>query len=183
MRFSLLALIGFVALAAVGCAALVNANDAWLVAVSTVTFAIVTAAIIVGLLGHGTSRAFAVGVAVASLAFLLLIYFGLANENSGSGHIGTTRALNRVYSAAATEMPGSPTTGPPPVMYYPPAPNAPTGQPAFNTYTLSGGTLTITSLTMPARDYFMQIGQQLWALLIGCLGGVFASWLWRRRAT
>src|SRR5438105_2144431 len=139
MRFSLLALIGFVTLAAIGCAALVDASELWLATVSTGTFVIVATAVLVGLYGQATGKAFGGGFAICSLAYLALAW-----TTYGRNMFLTEWLLIDLHRAVATRT----NTG---------------------------------VIIRPHAGYFMPIGQQLWALLIGCLGGLLASYLCQRR--
>src|SRR5207248_2376563 len=96
---------------------------------------------------------------------------------TGTDHLVTTWLLSELHGAIAHEVPPSnpiPTNGGffsvDPILQL---------TPGFIGAS-SLGTLNVVSYT-PDHDDFMQIGQQLWALLIGCLGGVLASYVWRRR--
>jgi hypothetical protein len=184
-RFSLRGLIGFVALVAVGCAALVNASELWLVAVSTVTFSIVTLAIIVGLFGSGSTRAFAGGFAVGLLAYLSLVFYILRGEIDTMGHIATSRVLKHLYDVTANEIPLTPgmVVGGMGGMGGMSGVGGGMGGMSGGMGGIGGGMgggamaagIKTLSILTPDLDHFMQIGQQLWALVIGCLGGAFAS--------
>ena len=69
MRFSILTLLGLVAVAAVGCAALLNANDVWAEVCYSVTFITLLVAFVAGLILRGGTRAFCIGFAVFGLAY------------------------------------------------------------------------------------------------------------------
>jgi len=105
----------------------------------------------VALFGHGSAKAFAGGFAVCLLGYLSLIYLVLDHENGGMGRVVTTRALKLLHTAVATEVRSTP----PPTSFF-------------------GGRMVTYQ---PDHDQFMQVGQQLWALLIGLMGGWLASCL------
>jgi hypothetical protein len=74
MRFSILTLLGLVAVAATGTAALLNANDFWAKASYSIGFVTLLVAVIAGLTLRDGARAFWVGFAVSELRSLVTSY-------------------------------------------------------------------------------------------------------------
>ena len=72
-RFSLAALLAIVTMAAVGCAALVEATDVWRQATLTLTVLILLTAALVALVGRG-QRGAAVGFALFGWSYLVLAF-------------------------------------------------------------------------------------------------------------
>ena len=68
MRFSILTLLGLVAVAAVGCAALLNANEMWASIVGTLVFVVVLSGVIASVYRSGSNRAFSIGFALFGVA-------------------------------------------------------------------------------------------------------------------
>lgn len=100
---SLRSLFGLMTFVAIACAMLVNASNLCLLGLSTFMFVVVMAAAIVGLFGHGKSRAFAGGFLICCVAYLSLIYLALEKENDGAGRIATTRLLKHLFVAVAVQ--------------------------------------------------------------------------------
>ena len=71
-RFNLLTLFGFVAIVAVGCAALARPSQLWLVVVSGASLAGLFYAVLAAVYGRNASRAFWVGVAVVGWGYVAL---------------------------------------------------------------------------------------------------------------
>ena len=69
MRFSILTLLGIVAFAAVGCAALLNANQLWAEATYSIAFVTLLIALVAALMLRGGTRAFCIGFAVFGIAY------------------------------------------------------------------------------------------------------------------
>ncbi len=72
MKFSLASLLFLVLIAALGCAALVNANDTWRQSMVTLVLSVLLIATLAATVNR--SRAFALGFAVAGWIYLLLVF-------------------------------------------------------------------------------------------------------------
>jgi hypothetical protein len=172
LRFSLLTLLGVVLVAAVGSAALANPTDTWRQVIVTGTVAILS----VATLATVTKRsAFAAGFAVMGWLYFVLAFSRVLNVRE---HLLTERAVvwlhGKVHHDISEDLilpqlpgPGSPVV---PLRY-----DSPRLTPAaFAGYNMSSPILS--------KVYnFAMIGRFLWTLLLATIGGLFASWLGRRR--
>ena len=70
MRFSILGLLGLVAFAAVGCAALMKATYVWANVVYMSTFFVLWLAVVAAIYTVGSTRAYLVGFTICGLAYL-----------------------------------------------------------------------------------------------------------------
>ena len=83
IRFSLATLLLAVLFAAIGCAALVNANDLWRQTIVTATVAALVVATLAAVVRQGRSRVFALGFALTGWIYLVLVFvsaFGLRDD-------------------------------------------------------------------------------------------------------
>jgi hypothetical protein len=97
LHFSLRSLLWFVAIAAIGCAAMVNPTEQWLVAVSTCTFGMLAFSVLAAVHGRADDRAFWSGFAIVGWGYLalfgLLWYRDEIAHGWFRGNLGTTRLL------------------------------------------------------------------------------------------
>ena len=171
MKFSLATLLLLVLLAAVGCAALVNASDIWRQTMVTVSVALVSISTLIAVTDR--SRAFGLGFAVAGWIYLLLAFapvLGLRDDLLMDKavawlfkvvHQEEAPVQNVVESIVAS------TTG-------------------RYTFRSGAGPLRLWSVTTGNASNasvkfanFADIGHALWILVVACLGGAMTSLLAR----
>ena len=92
MRFSILTLLGLVAVAAVGCVALMNASQLWGHLAYTVAFVDLWLAVVVAAYQVGSKRAYCAGFAICGLASLYTD--GIADN----GYLATHLIASYLYS-------------------------------------------------------------------------------------
>ena len=174
-RFSLGALFLLVSFSAVGCAALIYANDIWRQVMVTVAVLSLSLATVMAFVSRQNGRSFAIGFAILGWIYLILVFTPMADV---SNHLLTTRALDWL----STNIHG------------------PVGRINANLYTdfdndgwqdlvLSNSGSVSNSLAMlryigtpqPAiPGNFLVIGQSLWTLLLAWFGGLVAECLTRQ---
>jgi len=171
VRFSLLTLLGVVLVAAVGSAALANPTDTWRRVVVTVVVGVLLVSTLVTLTNR-RALPFALGFTVTGWLYLALTVDGILSRPDD---LLTEMAIDSLYSLVHGRAdpqppfpsytgPGAPAT-PHPDLYYPTPP--------------------LSYLTFPAPSAnphnFQTIGHSLWTLILATIGGLFASWIGRRR--
>ncbi len=174
MKFSLAALLFMVLLAAIGCAALVNANDTWRQTIVTLALSVLLIATLTAAVHR--SRAFAWGFAVAGWVYLLLAFvpvFDLRDD------LLTDKALRWLFTAIHDEVAQQSSQSS--VAF------TPNGQ-----ILIAGSQVSIVRLNSRSRalikpktqavrvENFGHIGHALWVLIVACLGGAVAAFLARK---
>ncbi len=165
MKFSLATLLFLVLLAAVGCAALINANETW--RQSMVTLAV--SAVLIATLGAAVnrSRAFALGFAVAGWIYFVLVFVPACGLR---GDLLTDQAVRWLFTTIHDEkVPDqgvfkNPLFSSGYVRRIESLPDGSTWIPNFNA-------VNVKNATAPFTD----IGHALWTLIVACLGGAVAS--------
>src|SRR5216110_1107895 len=84
MRFSIRQLLGWTAVVAVGCVALLNAGPWWVSAMLGVTVLVLTGAILLAVFRTEAERAFGIGFATFVCAYLALLMYGWAGDPNTS---------------------------------------------------------------------------------------------------
>jgi hypothetical protein len=158
MRFTIRELLLLLAAVAVGCAALKYAGELWYVVVGNITLLTLVLAVIVVAVDRGRNQAAAIGVAL-SLAWYGLIFM------TPRGELPSEKILQALYWTIVVEGHVDPATGQE-------VPGDPLNPPAG---------VTVTVFRRPDFEYFLPIGHLLCALLLGFIGGRFASWVYDRR--
>jgi hypothetical protein len=152
-RFSLLALFGFVTFASVGCAALASGNEAWCVVIATATLATLGIAVFLSIFGRGQRRAFSRGFAVNGWIYLGFFYLNIGQPS------GRPETFSYSYYFATSWV--------------------------LEKYcTSTGREITFELNRGDDEAKFMQtyfIGQSLWTILLGFVGGLSARHLYLRR--
>lgn len=193
MQFSVLTMFLAVTFTGVGCAALVNASPLWTSIALSSTVLLLLAATLAAVYARSRMRTFAGGFAIAGWAYLLL---AMGNVFEVESFLVTVAANNALYGAMHESPPvyyagGYGYSGP--YTAYQPIPVATTTAVSFTVP--SDPAQTATALPAPAPVYsyvqtipampanfvdpgaFNRIGHSLWAILLGVLGGVAATWL------
>lgn len=181
-RFSLATFLIVVAVVSLVFAGLAFPNAFWMRIVATLTLAAILAAVIAVLASLKTARWFWIGFAVAGWSYLGFVFYG----GDGARNVLLTHsAILQLDLMLETSTP---------VL-------APSGQ----AVTLHGDTIYLASglhpgerlsleeaeqqgylkyayapNAIPRREHFHDIGHYSWALLVGCIGGMFSLWLHRR---
>jgi hypothetical protein len=169
MRFNIRSLLILVVYVAVGCAAMVKSTQAWASAVVTLTVATLLAAAVISVTSRGRSRAFGRGFALAGLGYLAIAYAPGAAENIGP-HLATTKAL--VWSVKKIHGDDADQSY---VAFSPDGKLLATaqGRSTIRVWDLASGTF-LPPVQTPSES-FIRTGQCLWALVIGCLGGLLGQ--------
>ncbi len=172
MKFSLASLLFLVLIAALGCAALVNANDTWRQSMVTLVLSVLLIATLAAAVNR--LRAFALGFAVAGWIYLLLTFvpaLGLRNE------LLTDKGVRWLYTAIHNEeVPQHDDVQS--IAFSPDGRRIVTGS-RYNTVRIWSTTRAQID-TIRFHD-FAEIGHGLWVLIIACLGGAVASVLAPKR--
>ena len=157
MRFSILTLLGLVAVAAIGIAALLKANEAWAEAISNMVVAALAASIAAGLILARQQRAFAIGFAVVGVSFFVLTF--LPQPHAWMNPLVSERGLRVLHNSIRKEFNVTTKT------------------------TIDGNTFTATTRHVrPKLDCFLQVGNMLSVLLIALVGGLIARYsYWLRQ--
>jgi hypothetical protein len=171
IRFSLASLFGVVVIAGVGCAALSYANDLWRQIVVTLAVMLLLFSTLAAVLWQRHSRAFAMGFAVSGWLYLLLAFSPtLALRDD----LLTDNAVACLYEKIHEEEVGQ--------YYRPDSTFGPYGR------TIASGTfqrIRIWDISGASSSSnfldFADIGHVLWALIVGGVGGLTASFLWTRQ--
>jgi hypothetical protein len=169
MRFSVLSLLVVIVYIAVGCTALVKATEGWASAVATLTAATLLAAAVTGATSQGGRRAFGCGFALGGLGYLAFVYAPGAAENIAP-HLATTKTIEwaevKIHGEGANLSSFA---------------FSPDGK--WVAGTPGGKTMRIWDLTsvplrgaMPKEMFILGTGQCVWALVIGCLGGLLGQY-------
>jgi len=181
LRFSLLTLLGVVLVAAIGSAALANPTDTWRQVVVTGTVGILFVAILLAVGKRPVSR-FALGFAATGWLYLVLTFSGvlgvrehLLTERSAvwlHGKIHDDPAAVAQSNLVQYRLPG------PGSVVVPQRVGSAWPAPIYAPAALAG---YATSPMLPNSHNFAVVGRSLWTLILATIGGLFASWVGRRR--
>jgi hypothetical protein len=207
LRFSLLWLLGLIALIAVACAALRSASEIW----GSATFSVMLAVLLFSLVGlifrQRSARAFWGGFALIGWSYAALVFGPWCRDNVRD-QLLTTKLLEFGHSKLLSAAPAFAVTSVTPTFVTNGWTAAGAGLPAstgaVSTITnadmdgdgvpdvsISGSTpapvwtfsgTTIVPAAIPPRWYFMQVGHALLALLLASAGGLLARSLYEKRA-
>ena len=192
LRFSLVGLAGMVALAALSCAALVNASP-WIASIAwTIVVLLLVFGSIAAVLSVSARRPFWIGFALAGWLYALVTTGALGGQN------GSTMLTARLLHLAAAAMPQAQSTAQ--VIsgsgqYYTLSMAVPGTPSPYATSTTAprAGRMTMAMTPQPYvatyiapqnREFiesFTQIGQALWTLLLAFAGGLFGALLHARQ--
>lgn len=151
MKFSLLTLLGLVAVAAVGCAALAHPVRGSTVAVFTTTIVLLSSAVISATYCRAAVRAFWFGFAIMGWIYWLLVWVHLEEVSSrDTSLLATSWVLDILDDTKLGVIPHDPLIDP------------------------------VFDPRVDAWLRFRQTGHCLWALLFALAGGVLARWLYLR---
>ena len=183
MKFSLATLLLLVLLAALGCAALVNANDTWRQSMVTLVLSVLLIATLAAAVNR--SRAFALGFAVAGWIYLLLVFvpaLGLRDD------LLTDKGVRWLYTAIHDEVAHQSNQWS--VAFTPDGRTLATAG-TVEVWNAQTGSLiratrrynSVTSATAQTDQFtdFTIIGHSLWVLIVACVGGAVASVLAPKR--
>jgi hypothetical protein len=185
IRFSLLAMFGFVAVIAVACAALARPSQLWLVIVSASLLACLFYAVLAATYGRNARRAFWLGFAVVGWGFIVLEWKNISSV--APIEFVTNRLQSVILGPTASSM-GYSVSYPSPVYQTLPidtpfvtAPPVPVNMPSVVYSTTSSYVVNTPSLTDLDPEAFRQIAMWLWSPLLGFAGGLVALRLFHRR--
>ena len=163
MRFRIRTLLLIIVFAAIAITAFLHASRAWLIVVSTIVFATFLYAVLVALLGTKQGRGFAIGYSIGGLGYVCLVGFSPPNAAFEiSGSMASSWLVEQLYyfivesTYLDSEIDG-----------------------LFEDSEIDGLFEPPELRTNPV--YFSQIGHSVSAAIIGCIAGVVASHLYRRR--
>src|SRR5262245_19512586 len=144
LRFPLISLFAFTALAAVSCAALVNPTEVWTIEIVTCVVASLFFGGLVAMHGEGTGRAFWQGYTLTGWSYLALVFvLNVADhfmETETNSYLATSRLVQWLCNARW------------------PSPFV----------------VSVTPVMPEAWWYTYVIGECLWAVVLGLIGGVIA---------
>ncbi len=160
MKFSLASLLFLVLIAALGCAALVNANDTWRQSMVTLVLSVLLIATLAAAVNR--SRAFALGFAVAGWIYLLLVFIPVVDLRDD---LLTDKGVRWLYTAIHDEVAHESNQ--------------------WSVTSIPDGRTLATAFIKPKTQTvqfknFADIGHALWGLLVACLGGAVAGFLARK---
>jgi WD40 repeat protein len=164
LTFSLRSLLVGIVYVAVGCTALAKRSELWTSIVVTGTVATLLLAGIACVFARRKTRAFAGGFTIAGVAYLGAVYAPGIGERFAP-HLATTKLLDW----ATLQLHGD--AGVASTIAFSPDGRVLAG--AYNGTVRLWNVATAQPLAMPAF-LFQEIGHCLWALLLGCLGGMLA---------
>lgn len=153
LRFSLLTLLGVVLVAAVFCAALVNPTALFARVIVSLTFVILLSSMLMAAI---LRRQFPFGFAMVGSAYFLLVFLDSILFVTSFKDLVLTEWIVEESAVALHDEFGE----------------AGTFERAAEQFLAEEGR---------SRENFGHIGHSLWTLLLATLGGLFASWLARRR--
>ena len=183
-RFSLIALLAAVTLAAVACGALVNPNEWWTIGVMSATIALLAYALLAAIFSAGARRAFWSGAALVGWGYFGLVAFALGFnlDNYGASPLVTCKLLGMLcesrFDVQQQTLIGQGVNSNAGVAgtFFPyPLANVQGNSPS-TTSSVSFWLLNSNG-SAPAgisRTYFYTIGHALWSLLLAALGGLVA---------
>ena len=171
LRFSLLMSFLIILAIGIGCAALVNPTDVWRqVIVTGITALLIMAALVA--IARGFAAPFARGFATTGWLYVLLVFspfFALQQ------HLCTERILRPLYKLIHSSD-ASWVASPPHLPGYMYCPQMPL--PRVNATPVASPVPTLG----PSHAYnFTAIGRSLWTIILASIGGLFTTWLGRRR--
>ncbi len=179
MRFSLATLLLAVLLAAIGCAAVVNANDLWRQTIITATVAALVIATLAAVIWQSQSRVFALGFALTGWIYLVLVFvsaFGLRDD------LLTDKVVTWLFATIHGEQ-TSQQQSVQSVAFSPDGTRLATGSydATIRFWDVSTGQAVSANAGGQKVDAknFADIGHSLWVIIVGSLGGVVAGILAR----
>jgi hypothetical protein len=162
LRFSLATLFLVMAVVAVGCAALANPSQAWAEVIVAVVLLLLFAGLVAALIVQGPLRVFVIGFATVGWLYFLLTFADAVNLRD---RLITTRPLNVMFTAQMRSSGDWPQSG-----YMDPF-GRELAPPLYEP--LSDDPFGAASFVAPRE--MQDIGHALWAMLLGCAGGIFAQ--------
>jgi hypothetical protein len=191
----------FLLAASIGCAALANANQLWQQAAVTVTVSVLLLAPLAAIYLTKSARPFALGFSIAGWIYFLLAFSSVLNvrgyllTDTGSEMLLAAMHDEQLAQRAVVTFNGpigarsvQLISVPPPLPATKSAPTLPTPawQPAPSPmYSVVPAAypapLPAPALTIDAQA-FRNVAHSLWTLIAGCIGGVLAQLLARRRS-
>jgi hypothetical protein len=184
-RVSLRRLFALVAVAAVGCVALKNANAWWVAGMASFTLLTFMAAVVEALVDRGPRQVFAIGFAACAAIYGGMLvssrWFYPGGQGSvmaivnremdpDAGILPTTRLLGLCFDAIVELWNIDPQTGKR-------LKKMPADQYGGPNLAVMGNTI----VAVPRPEAFMPVGQCLWMLLLAYAGGTFAKFVDARR--
>ena len=150
-------MLGLVAVAAIGTAALLNANEVWAEAISNMVVAALAASIAAGFILARQQRAFAIGFAALGVSFFVVAF--IPQPHAWINPLASERGFHVLHNAVRKEV--------------------------VTTTKSTGGDrpYSVTQqYTLPKRDCFLHVGNMLSVLLIALVGGFVGRYFyWLRQ--
>ena len=172
LRFSVASLLLFVFFAAVGSAALANPTDLWRQITVTLTVATLLFAALAAAYSRGASRTFAGGLALAGWLYFILAFVGAFGLRD---NLLTDTAVEWIAVTIHGDQAG---IGSGPSSSWLDLANDEFEQ--FVWFTQGNGRFAMRQPGTPIANLIV-IGHALWAIVVGCLGGMVAAWFGSRK--
>lgn len=172
MRISLRTLFAIVTAVAFACAALRFAEKFWWSVSAGLSLFAFTGIAIVAVVGRGERRIFCIGFVISVGIYAAVLYFGAAHGeflNTVGGRLPTSYPLQLMHQSISEHAPIDPQ--PDEVLR---------GRRSPDASTRFGKKQNLAVRNLPDQAWFMHIGHLLWAMLIGCCGGIFARYVYDR---
>ncbi len=175
MKFSLASLLFLVLIAALGCAALIHANEIWRQSMVTLTVSVLLIATLAAAVNR--SRAFALGFVVAGWVYLLLVFVPVVGLRDD---LLTDKAVRWLYSAIHDEEVHTQSMSS--VAFSADGKTWAIGNQnaTVRLWNAGAGALIKPKSQTVQVENFGHIGHALWVLIVACLGGAVAAFLARK---
>jgi hypothetical protein len=170
--FSLRTLLIAVAIAAIGAVGLTTRNIWWASVMSTLTFGVLLAALVLATSGNGQTRSVALAFAICLATYMAITFSQLFDVYSRS--LITYRLLTVTWNQVGVEKPQFTNT---PDSFY--SEQLVDGENALTPVYGLSGSVEVRDYLLQMRAFFI-VGHCLWAYLFGFLGASLATYLHRR---
>jgi predicted PurR-regulated permease PerM len=183
-RISLRGMLVLVAAIAMAIASLKYANATWRTIMIGVIMAVVFSALVVAVVDRGFSQAFAIGFTLVAIGYGFVVLNSsvkvISNQlnpelSFGFSRLPTTKLLRHLYTGLESGYWRDSQTGQR-------LPNFDPRKQSQWVKVVGGQAVPIDEFVeVPSQEYFIAIGQMWWSMLLGCIGGFFAAFIYRRR--
>jgi predicted PurR-regulated permease PerM len=183
-RISLRGMLVIVAAIALAIASLKYSNATWRTIMIGVMMTVIFSSLVVAAVDRGFSQAFAIGFTLVALSYGFVVLNSsvtILNNNLnpelsfGFNRLPTTQLLRHLYNGLESGYWRDRQTGQRLPEF------DPRKQPQ-RVKVVGGQAVPIDEFVeVPSQEHFIAIGHMWWSLLLGCIGGFFATLVYRRR--